>query len=204
MPTVLLDGEPFSVADVPANWADLLAQVDRHIESRGHIVTGVRFDGLDEPAFREPQALDQPLEAVATVEVTSGTPSSLLVSCVDEAIASIDALCAAATATGEHYRMFELTRATQELVELSDGISTLIAIGGAVAIAVRGESGGGAPEAALNAAAGELTGYIDTLLSAQEAQDWITVADVLQYDIEPSIRKWEQILGQFSARASAQ
>ena len=69
MPTVLLDGESFSTDAAPGTWAELLGLVDRHIEARGHIVTGVRFDGLDEAAFREPLALDQHLNDLANVEI---------------------------------------------------------------------------------------------------------------------------------------
>ena len=31
---------------------------------------------------------------------------------------------------------------------------------------------------------------LETLVSAQSTQDWLTVADVLEYDMEPELRAW--------------
>lgn len=204
MPTVLLDGDSLSMDGTPATWADLLVLVDKRLDANGLIVTGVRFDGVDEAAFREPLALDQSLADLATVEVTTGTPASLMEQCVSEAVSSIEPLCAAATATGERFRRFELEPANQALVELAEGMSMLIAIGGALTLAVKGVSGDdGRQRAALNDSVVQLTGYFDSLLSAQQAQDWITLADVLQYDVEPSLRRWENVLTQLKHTATA-
>jgi hypothetical protein len=204
MPTVLLDGESYSTDFTPGTWADLLGQVDQHIEARGHIVTGVRFDGLDEAAFRGPLALDQRLSDLASVEICTGTPASLLERCVTEAVSSIDALCAGAVAVGEHYRMFEIGKGNQGLVDLADGVSTLIAIGGALALASRADGADGGPRReSLNGVVAELTGLVESLLTAQESQDWITVADLLQYDVEPALRRWEAVLVRFSRRTAA-
>jgi hypothetical protein len=204
MPTVLLDGEDFSTDITPDTWAGLLELVDRHIESGGHIVTGVRFDGLDEPAFREPLALDQPLAELATVEISTGTPASLLERCVAEAVSSIGSLCAGAVAVGEHFRIFELEKGNAGLVELADGVSTLIALGGALALATRAEGLDGAPQRErLDGVVAELTGHVESLLTAQQSGDWITVADILQYDVEPALRRWETVLGGFSIGVAA-
>ena len=43
---------------------------------------------------------------------------------------------------------------------------------------------------------------MDSLLTAQQSQDWITVADILQYDVEPALRRWEAVLLQFSEPVS--
>ena len=55
MATLILDGEPLSLAEGPKTLGDLLATVDDQCAGRGRIVTGLRLDGDDEPAFREPE-----------------------------------------------------------------------------------------------------------------------------------------------------
>jgi hypothetical protein len=35
-----------------------------------------------------------------------------------------------------------------------------------------------------------LGAWLESLVSAQSSQDWLTVADVLEYDIEPILRAW--------------
>ena len=42
----------------------------------------------------------------------------------------------------------------------------------------------------------ELVGVLDALLSAQASEDWVTVADILEYDLEPAIHRWAAVLTQ--------
>ena len=192
MPTFLLDGAPLDLA--AETWGQALDAIDQHLAGRGFIVTDVRFDGIDEPAFREPQVVEQALADIATVEVMSGTPESLLARCLAEAADSIEPLCQAAASVGDEFRGFDIPRANAGLVELADGMSTLVAIAGAADLASRQGAGGAAEQRHLIAPlAGELTGFIDALLEAQQAQDWITVADILQYDVEPALRRWAPV-----------
>ena len=195
MPTVLLDGERFGFEPAARTWGELLAEVDRTLEPRGHIVTDVRFDGLDEPAFREPAALDSALDDLETIEVCSGTPASLVARCLDEAVASLPSLCAAAIDIGDGFRRHDLEGANRSLVELADGLGTLIAIASATNLAARVDGaepvGRSQPVAPLVA---ELSAQLDAIIDAQQGRDWVTVADVLQYELEPSLRRWAPAL----------
>jgi hypothetical protein len=201
MPTVLLDGERYACE--ASTWGELLTGIDQHAESRAAIVVEVRFDGIEEPAFREPAALDHRLDDFATVEVTTGPPESLLDRCIGEAVGAIGVLCAAATSVGEQYRMYDVDEANRGLVELADGLGTLVAIAGAATIATKDDTATEGRREALNGLAAELSGYFESLVSAQEAQDWITVADILQYDVEAALRRWEPALGAFVSTAAA-
>jgi hypothetical protein len=194
MPTVWLDGTELPVATNAATWAELLNQVDDRLHASGQIVTGARFDGIDEPAFREPGVLARPLDELATVEVLSGTPQSLLEECVAEAVSSIPALCDAAVTTAARFRTPQLDLASQGLLELAQGVSTLTAIGGAVILASRGGADAPRHEETLNAGVVEMTGYIDALVAAHQARDWTRVADVLEHGVEPALRRWETLL----------
>jgi hypothetical protein len=39
-----------------------------------------------------------------------------------------------------------------------------------------------------------LGGWVSSLISAQEAGDWLTVSDVLEYDLAPALRAWNRAL----------
>lgn len=39
-----------------------------------------------------------------------------------------------------------------------------------------------------------LAGWLDALVNAQAQGDWIAVSDVLEYDLEPALRRWERQL----------
>jgi hypothetical protein len=195
MPRILLDGSDFKLSAAPLTWGHVLNAVDGRLAGDGRIVTDVRFDGVDEPAFREPDTLERPLESLATVEVVSGTPGGLMDRCLEEATAAIAPLCTAAVELGERYRDHDLRPANQGLVELADGLTSLIGIVGAAGLALhvdlRQEE---CREQVATTIVSELGGHLEALVTAQEASDWLTVADVLQFDIEPSLKRLRPLL----------
>jgi hypothetical protein len=195
MPRILLDATDFHLAPVPVTWGALLRLVDDRVARQGRIVTDVRFDGVDEPAFREPGTLDRPLAGLAIVEVTSGTPHELMDRCLGEAIAAIPPLSAAAVSVGTRYRGHDTASANAGLLELADGLTSLIGIVGAAGLAFQVDlrnlrCGDQVASTVVN----ELGSYLESLVAAQEVSDWITVADILQYDVEPSLKRLAPIL----------
>jgi hypothetical protein len=190
MPRIVIDGSELALAPSPPVWRDLLATIDGHLAATRRIVTDVRFDGLDDAAFRAPEALDRRLDDLSLVEVFSGTPASLMDRCLAEAIAAIPPLCRAATDIGEQYRGHDLHQANEGLSGLAEGLSSLVAIVSAAGLAFQVDlremrSGDQAAAAVVT----ELGGFLEGLVGAQEGGDWITVADVLQYDVEPTLKR---------------
>lgn len=200
MPNILLDEEPLDPAKAGRTWGELLGWLDAALESRGLIVTDVRFDGVDEPAFRDPNALDVHLGDFATVEVTSGTAASLMDRCLAEAAASIDPLCGAVAAVGEQFRGFDVAQANASLVEIAESLSTLVGIVGAAGLALKVDLRHVMSEdRPVSAMVQEMSGFLEVMVEAQQSQDWISVADVLQYDIEPALRRWAPAFEAFSS-----
>ncbi len=164
MPRILLDGSELDLAAGTPTWGAVLHDVDRRLAEAGRIVTDVRFDGLDEPAFREPGTLARPLRELAILEVLSGTPRGLMERCLEEAVAAISPLCAAALAVGEGFRSQKIAPANQALAELAEGLSSLIGVVGAAELAFQVDlqhlRGGGHSAAAV---VGELGSHLEAL-----------------------------------------
>ena len=53
---------------------------------------------------------------------------------------------------------------------------------------------GDEPVGALPSARAEADAWVGTLFDAQETQDWIRVADILEYDVSPSLERWSRAL----------
>jgi hypothetical protein len=195
MPRILLDGTERPFTPAPSSWGDLLRLLDGELGSDGRIVTDVRFDGVDEAAFRERATLERTLDACATVEVITGTPAGLMDRCLEEALAAIAPLAAAAMRVGARFRGVDVRAANEELSELADGLTSVIGIVGAAGLAyqvdLRNMRCGDQVAATVVA---ELTTYLESLVGAQEAGDWIAVADILQFDVEPALRRLAPVL----------
>jgi hypothetical protein len=195
MPRVLLDGATLPLTGDAETWGGLLAAVDARLATAGRIVTDVRVDGIDDAAFREPVMLARRLDDITVLEIESGTPARLMDRCLEEAIAAIAPLAAGAQSIGEKFRGHNLTPANQGLCELSEGLSSLIGIVGAAGLAFQVDlrllrCGDQVAATTVN----ELGRHLEQLVLAQEQGDWITVADVLQYDVGPSLTRLAPVL----------
>jgi hypothetical protein len=203
MPTISVNGRPFQPASTPLTWGHVLEQIDHRIGSDGLIVTDVHLDGIDEPGFRDPAATGRPLSELAVVEVTTGSPVSLLARCLDEASASLDALGHEAVRLSGAFRAMQIDDGRRGLVEMADGLASLVGIvrASSVVLEVDLETLTCATRPA-SALVDELARQIEGVLAAQDAGDWITVADILEYDVEPVLQSWQAMLDLLSTRAA--
>lgn len=188
MSHVLLNGAPYTANPALGSWGDLLDAVDREIASTGTIVGSVRFDGVDEPGFREPAILIRPLETDLIVEIDTEPPHALLGRVLDEAAASLPALGHSALVVAEGFRAADVAPASQGLVQLAESLMNLVALVAAASAAA------GIPVASLalngepvGAALANLDAALGPMLEAQAAHDYITVADALEFDVAPAI-----------------
>ena len=193
--TVLVNGSAF-VPQTPApSWGPLLDAVDRHVEPTGEIVAAVRFDGVDEPGFRDAAVLGLVLGSELIVEIDTMPPAALLAGVLDEASRSLPVLAASAVGLAETLRGAHVDGAARSLGQLADSLSNL------VQLVVASASARGVGLEALRTAEGPalpilraLDAYLMPLLEAQQAGDWITVADVLEYDIAPLMPRFEAVV----------
>lgn len=198
---VLLDGAEFDVAKA-ATWRQALARLDSAVVRRGLIVTDVRFDGIDEPAFRDADALDRRLSELVCVEVQSGTPASLMERCMADALGAIDVLSHAAVQVADQFRGPAIVPARRRLAELAEGLGTLMAITGAAGLALKVDAERAVHgDRSIASIIAEMTGHLDALIAAQEARDWTRIADVLEHDVEPTLRRWKPVIEVFAQPA---
>jgi hypothetical protein len=193
--TVLVNGTAFVPATPVPSWGPLLDAVDRHVAPSGEIVAAVRFDGVDEPGFREDAVLDLVLGSELIVEIETLHPNELLGNVLDEASRSLPALAASACELAAVLRGAQVDSAARGLGQLADSIANLVQLIAAAA-AARGVSLDTLTTRERPAL--PLLRTLDTqmtpLLEAQSAGDWITVADVLEYDIAPLIPRFEALI----------
>jgi len=191
MARIVVNGSELATSSAAQTWAEVLDCVDRDVAPRGQIVTAVRFDGVEEPAFRDPTVTARALASLERIEIEAGTPHTLIERCLGEAAATVGSLCDAALQIADDFRGHDIETANRNLAGLADGLRSLMGIIGAAGLALRMDlqtvSCDGRPVSGMVT---EFTGFLESLIAAQQSGDWITVADVLQYDIEPALRRW--------------
>ena len=73
MPRLQINGEPIGLEPRPLRWDELLQTIDETSQARGHIVTAVRFNGVEESTFRRPDLCNRLVSDTDAIEVTTAS-----------------------------------------------------------------------------------------------------------------------------------
>ncbi len=121
---------------------------------------------------------------------------------LSEAADALDAMAGKAATTALSYRRTALTDANASLVELLaelrqfpalvDALRGTLTIDGALL------TQGGMP---LDEQVTRLNEWLEQLIQAHTRRDWLTLADVLELDLEPLLRNWGPLLRTFRTAA---
>ena len=195
MPQIFVNDIPQELVPNPATWGELLDMLDALADDEGTILSVARFDGVEEPAFREPAAIKRALSTVARVDVHTSMPNAFLRECLLEAIPSLEDAADSVAPLAEAYRRGDLARGHEGLGQLSGDLGALTALvsmlDGPIGIDLTALSGDTATPAEQMEA---LWKTLDAMVAAQASEDWVTVADILEYDLEPAICRWATLL----------
>jgi|WetSurMetagenome_2_1015567.scaffolds.fasta_scaffold67991_3 hypothetical protein len=201
---VLVNDQPDPGENAWKTWGDLLRGLEERCAAQGRVVTAVRFDGVEQPAFREGTLASYGLGALATIEVEAVQPEELIASTVDHTLDAIDTLSRTAERLGGQFRGFDVSSANEELGQLAQSLGNMVTIAGTVSQAIGVNLGtltcNGEPASAM---VDQLLNHADALISAQGIGDWITVADIVEYDIAPSLRHWPALFQALRAAVPA-
>ena len=197
---IFINDVPGQIDAAAQTWGDLLVSLDDHVAGNGLLLTSARFDGVDEPSFRDPAVTARRLHEVNRVDVETASPAAFLRRCLQEAIGPLQQAADATVGLSTRYRTSDLAGCHEGLTALATelrGLTSLVAMLGVLQI----DLGAFSPEGV--AAADQIERFaaaLDSVVAAQESEDWLTVADVLEYDLEPAIRRWIELLSAVADR----
>jgi hypothetical protein len=186
MGQLLVNDELHIVESAHETWAELLDWADGVSAGRGLLVTAVRVNGVDEPSFRRLARSNRALSAESLVAALSGL-AGLRAHALDVARRFRDTRVAVA-----HSGLAELTHGLGTLVTLVEAISRAMDVAGDE-VTCQGRSAFGPVE--------DLGPPLEELADAEHRQEWTTIADILEVDLEPAISRVAPLLTALAARA---
>ncbi len=191
MATLIVDGREQAACGPAKTLGDLVAAADERTNGSGRIVTALRLDGVDEPAFRERHVTARGVGEFQRIEIESGTPADLAAECLAEAGTALQTLADAADSTAMRFYAGSIETANHELGEITAGIGTALAIVGAAPL---GRGVDLASLATSQGSMGDLTAqtsaHLEALIDAQIQADWTATAGRLESSLAPALRRW--------------
>ena len=195
MTQIFVNDVPQELDPTPQTWGDLLETLDAEAARDGVFLSVARFDGVDEPAFREPTVTGRDLRGVGRVDVETADGPVLLKTCLLDAVQPLRDAATNARSLAEFYRRHDLTRGHEGLVGLAAELRSLAmllgALSGPLGIDLSAAAGDGA---SVDQHVVDLGTALDALIASQSSEDWVTVADILEYALEPAIRRSAAVL----------
>jgi hypothetical protein len=200
----VLDDRPVPVDSALKTWGQLLGAVDRSLAATRRAVTAVRFDGVDQPSFRDPNLAHRPLTALGRIEAESLDTSTLLQNTVVVAVDGLAVLAGGSRRVAEAFRGADMTGANAELAKLVDAVRSLMTLTGAIA----GAAGVDLQAVPCGTTTGEhaiarVADALTTLVAWQQTHDAVAVADGLEYELAPALVGWRDVLDGIGLRCCA-
>ncbi len=198
-PRVLIDRCEFT-AQPASTWADLLEQIEANLDDRGDVISEVRFDGIEQENYRAVPTLRRSLDGIDTIDIDAVPPHELLARGLGEAFSSIDHLRRGARDLAIGYRRGEIAKSSERLGVLAEAIGNLITIVGAAQNVLGVDLATTDVDGSVAAAIiGELDTAVAAMTQAAGARDWITLADLLEFDIAPVLPRIGRVIEALAA-----
>lgn len=192
MTHLFIDRQAFDFNQSVQTWADLLTELDRDLDARGRVLTEVQFDGVDDPTYRDADALSRRLTAVARIDATTGTPGDLLRDCLLEAAATVAALSGESAQAADQFRAGRADDAHARLAHIAAELGQLLVLvrtlQGPLGIDLTCHDDS---SSSADTNLGRFGDLVDALVAAQGGGDHYTVADILEDDLMPFLRGWQ-------------
>ena len=172
-------------------WGQLLVSLESANGSEPALVTAVRFRGVDQPSFRLAQALSSDLRTLGQIEVETASLRALLASAADTVLEGLEPLAIASRRTGDCFRRHDLARANRGLAEFVGAFRALTELTAAVHQLKSDDPVFGDEACAFLQ---RLNDALESLIASDMNEDWVSVADVLEYDIAGMLPDWAALL----------
>ncbi|HYR85262.1 MAG TPA: hypothetical protein VE422_14350 [Terriglobia bacterium] len=187
---VTINKRPIDVPAEIATWGELLNWLETDYLKAGQCITHVFLGSAETLNYRDPLTCDQDLKTAGMIAVESGDFDTV----VNESLEELDrAVKAALVLSGEIIRLLENRQeeeAYNRLVQLLDSIR--------VFYAVFSEDLGWSEAADVQISRAEFSTILERaltqLIAAQENRMWVSICDVLEYEIVPVLESWQKLV----------
>ncbi len=187
---VILNEKAIAIPQDLSTWGDVLDWLETGYLKAGQCITRVVMDGNEESNYRNMLICEQDVATVGKINIESGDFDSV----VRESLQELQTALAGALTTGQEVvALFEKRQEEQAynlLASLLDSIR--------VFYTVFSEDLGWyeAPDAEISREefSAALERALTQLISAQENRFWVSICDVLEYEIAPILESWLRLV----------
>lgn len=198
---ILLNGQPIEVDGLTpeVTLGGLVEALGTELRDQGLTIVKITVDGTGIDPEDVAALNARPVLGCQTVDLLAATAQDLVRIMVQDSAEVIPYFADLAKGIADDLRVGKVKEGLEHFVELVDGLDWLAAILGNLPsgfAAAMQESGAEARRQELLA---KVSGQIGTLRSSQEAQDWVGLADSLEYEFPDLFKECEDLFTSLKA-----
>ncbi len=181
-----------------STWQDLLWELESKHLGQGKVISSVRFDGAEVLQFREAEHLTRPLHLLEAIKIEASPLEEMVKSAVKESEGYLITLQTSLAEVAEAFRRQLSDEANSKLSQVFEGIKMMAALLQGVELSLSGNYQQGPTSVAQVLA--DMGPTLESLIESQGQQDWVLVADILEFELLASLSGFEQLLSAFRQR----
>ena len=192
----MVDGREYPVTSCETDeLAAFLDALNSEFQKDGRFISALKIDGQELDATTE-WYRPRRLLGIRSIEVTTSLTAELASDAIGQCECQLDELRGTIGQAVELFRSGNDQKGMKLFIDLVTGlewfVTTIGSVGDIMQIDFAAPLIGGTP----------LSGEVDALnlilldiIGAQERRDWVLLGDLLEYELEPTLERWRELLG---------
>ena len=193
---LLVNGKEETVSHMGETLGDLLLHIEKEGVPQGNVVRAIKIDG-QESSPDSPEAQKTPLSEIATLEVEISTLSDIINKNIENADAYLIRLIPGIEKSVELFRMGNEQEANKFFINIIDGIDWLSQVLDIILTAKAIPPDTVFDGKSIQDRLDSLMDLTQQMVDANKNQDWVLLADLLEYEILPYYQEWSNLLPHF-------
>ena len=196
---LLINGKEGTVSCMGETLGDLVLHIEKEGVAQGNVVRSIQIDGK-ESSPDSPVARKTPLSEIETLEIEISTLSDIVNKNIENADAYLIRLIPGIEKSVELFRMGNEQEANKFFINIIDGIDWLSQVLDMI-LAAKAIS----PDTVFDGKSIQdrrtsLVDFTQQMVDANKNQDWVLLADLLEYEILPYYQEWSNLLPRFRSQ----
>jgi hypothetical protein len=195
---VLVNGKEETISFMGETLGDLLSHIEKVGVTQGNVVRSIKIDGQESsPDSSEAQRTQ--ISEIATLEVEISTIADMINKNIENADAYLIRLIPGIEKSVELFRMGNEQEANKFFVKIVDGIDWFSQVLDIILTAKEISPDTVFEGKSIQDRRTSLVDLTQQMVDANKNQDWVLLADLLEYEILPYYQEWSNLLPGFRA-----
>ncbi|MCD6170436.1 MAG: hypothetical protein J7J76_07820 [Candidatus Latescibacteria bacterium] len=173
-----------------SNFGEVMDRLCQEIVTPNRVITAVKVNGEEITSEMQSKYCSLPTEQLKSIEMETATPEQLIRQNLLSAADYLTRLIPAAEEAAEMFRLGEEAGANELYAQCVEGFRWLVRLlGGSDRLQqLRGA------ESLLGDHLSPVPQITDEMFQAQKGQDWVMLADLLEYELIPLLKQWQEAI----------